>query len=174
MSVETLVRRLATAVRMIVCRGKITALTVGKGIRFVQVKLGSNETTDNIPLVQHYGFASMPDPGCHAVVVFLNGERKEGAAIATNDLRYLPENLQQGDVVIYDKWGNAIHLSQTGISIISNSDLSLQGNNVRLHATQSLKVDCGGNGWVYTSTDRQDYSRGATGAQQDLHAPEVP
>lgn len=61
-----------------------------------------------------------------------------------------------------------------GVEVVSPAGIALSAPDVRIHATTRLHVDCGGNGFVYTPTTRDDYVTGSTGATHNLNPPEVP
>jgi phage baseplate assembly protein V len=146
------VDRLFLRILMTVCRGRITAVNDAGGIQIVQVTFGSNEVIDNMMRTQEYGFTSVPNTGCHAVAVFIGGDRSNGAVIATNDLTARLKGLQPGDVAIYDARGQKVYLAAAGI---------------RLYSPISYQYDVGGYGQKITALGGDawqidNYTTGAT------------
>jgi phage gp45-like len=107
-------------------------------------------------------------------VAFINGDPSNGAIVGTNHQSYGIKNMGNGAVALYDMYGNTLVLSSTGISITSASNLTLTGQNVVIHATQSLKYDADGNGTEFTSSTRNDYVTGSTNTTHNLNPPQVP
>ena len=175
--------KLAHRIQLVIGRGRTsTAVIDSDVVRRAQANLGYNQTKDNLPVVQHYGLASNPPPGTDIIVAFINGDRSNGVAIAENNQTYALKNLGNGAVALYDMFGNTVVLSSTGIAITSAISLSitaaqnltLTGENIVIHATQSLKYDADGNGTEFTSNTRNDYVTGSTNTSHNLNPPQVP
>ena len=79
-----------------------------------------------------------------------------------------------GSVALYDMFGNTVVLSSTGIAITSATNLTLNAENIVIHATQSLKYDADGNGTEFTASTRDDYVTGSTNTSHNLSPPQVP
>ncbi|MDE1901526.1 MAG: phage baseplate assembly protein [Alphaproteobacteria bacterium] len=169
-----MIDRLMARIWMTVGRGRVQYVNDAAGVQIVQLQMGSNETVDGMPRVQEYGFTSKPKPGAHAIAIFIGGDRSNGAVIATNDLDARLTGLQDGEVAIYDDLGQKVHLTRTGIIVETPFDATLTGKNIVIHATDSLKIDCGGNGTSYTPGARTDYVTGATVTTSPLNPPEIP
>ena len=177
------VRMLGHRVQHIIssCRTS-TAVNDSGVIRFVQAILGPNQVKDNIPFMQQYGFASNPPPNADAVLLAINGDRSVAVMVGSNHQSYGIKNLGNGAVALYDMFGNTVILSSTGIAITSAISLSitaaqnltLTGENIVIHATQSLKYDADGNGTEFTSNTRNDYVTGSTNTSHNLNPPAVP
>lgn len=67
-----------------------------------------------------------------------------------------------------------VRFSASGIELVSPTEIDISAPVVRVHAATSLHVDCDGNGFVYTPSNRDDYSIGSTGSTKPLNPPEVP
>lgn len=74
-----------------------------------------------------------------------------------------------------------IQFSGAGIAIhspaavtLSAPAITITGADVLVHATASLKLDCGGNGVAYTPTTVDTYVTGATVTTHNLNPPEIP
>jgi phage baseplate assembly protein V len=98
-------------------RGRIKTGDDSGGVQQLQVQLNDRETRDNTPRVAEYGFASMPLPGCQAILVFVGGERSNAAIIGTNDEKNRLKGLQPGEVAIYDDQGQYVWIKRGGIEI---------------------------------------------------------
>lgn len=186
------VNRLYNQVVMMIGRGRSTTDVDDSGVfRKIQAALGFNQIKDNFPLIQHYGFASNPPVGTDCIAGFIAGDRSNGCIVATNNQQYSIKNLGAGTVALYDMFGNTIILNNSGITLtdLSGNVMSMFASgvkitspvafevdapNVRLHATDTFKWDCGGNGPSYTPTVRTDYVIGSTGSSENLNPPEIP
>ncbi|KWT89361.1 MULTISPECIES: phage baseplate assembly protein V [unclassified Variovorax] len=112
-AIEKLWRRMM----LVVGRGRITTGNDAGMVQTQQVKIGEVEVRDNTKRVAEYGFTSMPLPGCHAVVIFVGGDRSNGVIVATNDQNHRLKNLLPGEVAIYDDLGQSVWLKRTGIEV---------------------------------------------------------
>lgn len=106
-------RRLQMAIGL----GRIQTSTDDGNVQMVQVELQGGDVRDNTPRVSEYGFASRPLPGCQAVVIFVGGDRSNGAVIGTNDETHRMRDLQPGEVAIHDDQGQSVYITRAGIVI---------------------------------------------------------
>ena len=107
-----------------------------RGTATMQVSLPGGELRNDVPLLQHYGFASRPTPGADALVVFQSGDRGRGVVVATGDQRYRPLDLQPGDCCLYHSSGSRVMLHADGsISLLPSS------GTVGLTGTLDVSVD---------------------------------
>lgn len=107
-----------------------------------QVGVGPLEIQDNTPMLQHYGFSSVPPPGADCVLVYIGGDRSQGIGIASGNQLTRPKGKQPGETVIYNGAGMSVYLSNAGIVINSggmpvtlNGDLRVTGEVTRGYGT---------------------------------------
>ncbi|WP_431276283.1 phage baseplate assembly protein V [Variovorax ureilyticus] len=117
MSASDAIEKLWRRMLLVVGRGRITTGNDAGMVQTQQVQIGELETRDNTKRVAEYGFTSMPLPGCHAVVIFVGGDRSNGVIIGTNDQNARMKNLQPGEVAIYDDQGQSVYITRSGIVI---------------------------------------------------------
>lgn len=86
----------------------------------VQLTHRTGELQDGVQSMQLYGFASSPNSGTDHLVIYLEGDRNKGVAIASNDQRVRPKNMAGGEVQIYDASGQFFYL-KTGKSALINA-----------------------------------------------------
>lgn len=67
-----------------------------------QITTGVDEVRDDLDRLQEFGFASMPEEGAEALIVFVGGNRDHGVIVATGDKRSRPA-LDAGETAIYTK-----------------------------------------------------------------------
>lgn len=108
--------RMWRRVQLLVGRGRIHIGNDAGIVQTHQVELSPLELRD-LPRAAEYGFASMPKPGCHAIVVFVGGDRSNGVIVATHDQANRLKNLQPGEAAIYDDQGQSVWIKRDGIVI---------------------------------------------------------
>lgn len=109
-----LLRPLSTRVSNLVGRGVVKAVDAAKKVQTLQVELLPGEVRDDLEHFQQYGFTARPLPESEVVVVFVNGRREHGLALGTEDRRYRIQNLESGEVAIYNHTGAKIVLKANG------------------------------------------------------------
>lgn len=77
-------------------------------VQQVQLKHNELETYDRSKVVHHYGFSSSPPVGSDFVVVFGNGNRSNGFAVASNHQQHRYTGLKAGEIVIFDDKGQSL------------------------------------------------------------------
>ena len=138
----------------VVGRGRIMTGDDTGAVQMLQVKFNDHETRDNTPRVAEYGFASRPLPGCHAIVLFVAGDRSNGVVVGTNDQTNRLKNLVPGEAAMYTDLGQTIYLKRTGtvidcaglpLSIINAPTVTHDGVNIGKTHTHSGVTAGGGN-----------------------------
>ena len=99
--------------------GSIKTTQEAPTVRTAQVQLSGIELHDGAVIVQHYGVASRPKPGCTALVITVGGEQSpQDVIVGSNDARY-HLTLAEGEAAIHDDLGQKVHLTRFGIVITS-------------------------------------------------------
>lgn len=93
-----------------------------KKVQEVDVNVLQDETKEGVERFQNYGFSSVPlkqagKKVAEAIVAYLGGNRSHAVVIATDDRRYRPKDLKEGESVFYDDQGQQVHMSRDGIRI---------------------------------------------------------
>lgn len=111
-------------IMLLIGRCILTAVDDSKGTQLIQGKGLSGEIISDIEKLEPYGFTSSPDPDAEteALIVCPNGNRDQAIAICVHDRENRQKNHSKGDVVIYGKNGNKIHLKQSGNIEITLAD----------------------------------------------------
>lgn len=112
--------------------GTITAVDDTGPVLRAQVTIGYLETVDDVPVLQQFGFASVPPLGSDVALVFIGGDRSNGAGVATNNQASRVRNKAPGESVIFNAFGMSIYLSAEGV-IINGGGLPVQIINGDLH-----------------------------------------
>ena len=175
--------RLYRRVVMLVSAGRVTATGDAGSVQKLQVQLrGDQEIRDGTPRIAEYGFTSVPQPGCDAVVIFAGGDRSEGIIVATGDQRYRLRGLAPGEVSLYDDLGQVVTLKRSGIvvntslnvTVTAGQTLRLVAADVQIHATNSFRWDVNGHGQHWTPTSINTYPIGETaGTANAISPPEI-
>jgi phage gp45-like len=100
------------------------------------VDFAHGEMPENIKYAQGYGIEVYPLPGSKALTIFNAGDRSQGITVLTVDRRYT-HDLAPGDVMVYDKRNQFIHLKDSGIDIEVVGDLNINATgNINMNATK--------------------------------------
>ncbi len=124
--------RLARRVRLMVGRAVLNLVNDAGGLQTLQVSALADETRDGVERVQNYGVSSVPLQGATVVMVSVAGVRDHLVAVAVDDPRYRPQDLQPGEVCIYTDEGDRILLKRGRIIEIETDQLIVKaGTKVR-------------------------------------------
>lgn len=115
--IEAAIQRIIQRIQHVVGRGRVTTGNDAGNVQLLQVKLGADEVRDNTPRLAEYGLTSMPPVGSDAVVVFIGGDRSNGAIVATGHQASRLKGLAPGEVAIYDDQGQSVYITRAGIVI---------------------------------------------------------
>ena len=131
-----------------------TEVTTEDPTATVQFRHAGGGVSSDVPIHQSYGYWSRPLAGSIHTLANVGGHAGRGISIASNDDRYRPSDMAQGDVKTQDNTSQSIHLSGgTTIKITANNTVTINApsgvtvttptatfsNNV--HITGSLQVD---------------------------------
>lgn len=94
--------RIYNRLLLLVGRAVVRAWREEGGRGWAQGTLLAGEEADGLEAFQEFGFASRPQAGAEAVVIFQGGNRAHGYVVGTEDPRWRPQGLQPGEVVIYN------------------------------------------------------------------------
>lgn len=121
-SIWQAIRDVSLRLKLLVTGGVL--LRVGpiqaNGVRLIQVQLLAGERKAGIGMqfLQPYGLATYPLEGAGVQVISRGGDRSEAVGAMIHDRRYEPDDLQEGEVVVFTHAGQEIRL--------------MQGNKIRL------------------------------------------
>lgn len=121
-------RKLFMRIWNTIAAATISALDDSKSVLLAQLKIGYLEIKDPTPVVQQFGFSSVPPIGSDASVLFVAGDRSNGWVCATNHQETRPTGKLSGETMVYDALGRQIYLSQEGIVVkANNSPVTVDG-----------------------------------------------
>lgn len=133
------IERLWRRVQLLVGRGRIGAVDDSSSVQVLQVRLGADETKDDLPRIAEYGLTSNPPLGTDALVIFLGGERTNGVVVGTNNQAARLTGLAPGEVALYDNLGRFVLLKADGIHVQGNA------SPVTVVTTSDITATAGGN-----------------------------
>jgi phage baseplate assembly protein V len=139
-----LLESIRRSIRLIVGKCILTACKVSEdGIESNVILLG-NEKHSAVKVMQHYGFASLPDDDAEAVALFVGGSRDNGVVTAEQGNPEDIPKLEKGEVSLFSRFGQKIVLKKDGSILI----VPKEGEIVRVESdvefTGDLKVLCDG------------------------------
>ncbi|VEH65433.1 Mu-like prophage protein gp45 [Rodentibacter pneumotropicus] len=95
-------------------RGVLNLVKSADNIQKAQVSGLADETLQDVELMQHFGFTSVPPANTQAVILPIGGQTSHGIVIATENGSFRVKNLQGGEVAVYDESGSSIVLKRGG------------------------------------------------------------
>lgn len=129
---------------------KITLVKNGK-TQTLQVATVGGEVLDNVKFIESYGMAVFPLNNSEAIIVNIQGDQNNRAAITVGCRALRPQDLNPGEVSLYDNSGNRVNLRNGGvIEIISQNKLKIKTQTAEVEAssvivkTGSIELGAGG------------------------------
>ncbi|ABE45634.1 phage baseplate assembly protein V [Polaromonas sp. JS666] len=104
-------------VMLMVGRAVLELVNDNTKVQAAQVSLLEGEVRDQVERFQNYGFTSVPEAGAEGVALSVQGNRDHIILVAVDDRRYRKLGLLPGEVAVYTKWGDYIHIKQGEIEI---------------------------------------------------------
>ncbi|MDP2153798.1 MAG: phage baseplate assembly protein V [Methylotenera sp.] len=175
-------------VRLMISRAVLSAISDGKGIQLVQVKLLEGEVRDGVERFQNYAFSSVPLIGAEGIMACVSGNRDHGVILAMDDRRYRVRDLQPGEAVMYThkdkeahkhriifKNDGSIEVVAKNITVKATETARIEGDNVVIHASSMFRFDVNGHGqkWLPTKVDTWQIGE-VPGTAHIISPPEIP
>lgn len=122
-------------------RGVLNLVNSTPKIQLVQVSGLADETLQEVELMQHFGFTSVPPAGTEAVIIPLGGKTTHGIVIATENGVYRVASLKNGEVAIYDSSGSTIILKNNRIIDVDCDTFKVTCKNYSVTASAGANFD---------------------------------
>ena len=123
--IDRLWNNLKRKIFLIVARGILTEIDNSvSATQKIQVKLLDGETITGIDRYQEYGFENYPFlVNGESIILFVNGNRnaEKGLSIVSNNRKYRPTDLEEGDVCIYRKDSNDTNANRIWFKKLKNT-----------------------------------------------------
>lgn len=98
---KRLIQPLRNKIFLLLGRAILEAVKNTELTQKIQVTALSGEVITDMERFQEYGFETYPLEGAEVIAVFLNGNRDHGIAVCVHDRRYRPQDLVEGEVIVY-------------------------------------------------------------------------
>lgn len=116
-------------------RGVINLVKSKPQHQLTQVSGLSGEVLQDVELMQHFGFTSVPPAGTQAVVIPLGGKTTHGIVVATENGSFRVAGLESGEVAIYDQSGSTIILKKGRVVEVDCDQFSVKCKSYSVEAT---------------------------------------
>lgn len=123
-----LINKIINRINSFIVKALIKSVDDSDEIQLVKIDGLEDETIEGIERIQPYGLTSNPPIDSETIVLFLNGNREHGIAIACDSGVNRIKSLDSGEVAIYTKYGQIIKLGKEGNIEITLSGVVSVGN----------------------------------------------
>jgi phage baseplate assembly protein V len=126
--------------------GTITGVDDTGPVMMLQVSIGYLEGNSAIPAMQQFGFASVPPLQSDAALLYVAGDRSNGACVGTNNQATRFKGKQVGETAVFNAFGMSIYLSTAGI-VINGGGQPVTVNNAQsvvINAASSIELNAPG------------------------------
>lgn len=131
-------------IRGLLGRGVVQSVDETPKMRTVQGEFLLGDVREGLEHFEPYGFTSRVKAGAEMLAGFLNGDRSHGVVIVTADRRYRL-HVEEGEVSIFDDIGQKVHLSRSGIAVVTPKNLTAEvGGNVVATVAGSVSATVSG------------------------------
>jgi len=101
--IQKAIAPLKRRVVLMVARSVLNVIDDSKKTQSVEIDLLEDDIRQDVESFAHYGFTSVPASGAEGVAVCVGGNRDHPIVVATEDKRYRPKDLSEGEVALYTK-----------------------------------------------------------------------
>lgn len=135
-----LIKRLKGKVQLVIGRAVLAAIDNSEKTQKAQVVALYDETITGVERFQEYGFETYPKKDAEVLLNFINGNRDQGVAVCVHDRRYRPQDLSEGDTVMYTYEDKAS--STHRIHFKSGRIIQVIGAGIEIGAASGHKAVC--------------------------------
>ena len=141
MSRDSIMERVRQLMRDGVARAVLNVVDDEGNMQRVQISLLEDEVIDDVERFQDYGFTSVPEEGAEATVVFVGADRSHPIVVVADDRRVRKKGLKPGEVAVYHKNGDFIHLKNGNFIDISTKTLTISCETATFTANSEITLD---------------------------------
>lgn len=141
MSRDTIMERVRNLMRDGVARAVLNVVDDEGNMQRVQISLLEDEVIDGVERFQDYGFTSVPEEGAEATVVFVGADRSHPIVVVADDRRVRKKGLKPGEVAVYHKNGDFIHLKNGKEIEIKTTTFKVNCETATLAASSEIMLD---------------------------------
>jgi len=166
--IEKLTAPLRRRVLLMISKALLTNTNDAPGQQTVQVKALADELIDGAERYQPYGLTSHAEPGAECLLLAVGGHRSHPVIAVIDDRRHRPRGLSQGEVQLYAKFGQRVHLRDDGAVEIAGGGggrieirpsgaidlVAAAGNFVKLRDDGAVEIrSANGQSWIEVRND---------------------
>jgi phage baseplate assembly protein V len=123
-------------------RGVRTALLRTSKIQLLSAEGLAGEQLDRHELFQQFGFTSAPPAGTQVIVLPLGGRTSAAVVVATEHGGYRFQLGADGEVAIYNQWGDYVHLrADRSIHLVAQAKVVIDTDVVEINAGTSMTIN---------------------------------
>lgn len=141
MSRDSIMERVRQLMRDGVARAVLNVVDDEGNMQRVQISLLEDEVIDDVERFQDYGFTSVPEEGAEATVVFVGADRSHPIVVVADDRRVRKKGLNPGEVAVYHKNGDFIHLKNEKEIEIKTTTFKVNCTTATIAAESEVKLD---------------------------------
>jgi len=122
-----MIKKAIKRIQMSLSRGIVRSIDDDNPIQLVKVSVLDNEVHDEIERLQNYGMSSKPTAPAEAAVLYFQGNRDDGIALAVDNSKSRPTGLKDDEVCFYSSAGQKILLKENGDIVFNDgSDFAVR------------------------------------------------
>ena len=141
MSRDSFMESLRNLMRDGVARAVLNVVDDEGNMQRVQISLLEDEVIDGVERFQNYGFTSVPEEGTEATVVFVGADRSHPVVVVADDRRVRKKGLKPGEVAVYHKDGDFIHLKNENEIEVKTKTFNVNCTTATLSASSEITLD---------------------------------
>lgn len=141
MSRDNIMERVRNLMRNGVARAVLNVVDDEGNMQRVQISLLEDEIIDDVERFQDYGFTSVPEEGAEATVVFVGADRSHPIVVVADDRRVRKKGLKPGEVAVYHKNGDFIHLKNENEIEVKTKTFSVNCTTATIAADTEITLD---------------------------------
>lgn len=139
--VSRVIAPLKRKILLSVAHGLIEASKDDGPLQFIQATYLEGETKNDVRKMHHFGFSSHAPKGSECIAVSVAGNREASVIIATENREFRFKNLGDGEVAIYSKSGDYIHLKDGNAIDIKTKTLTINADDEITVNTKTANVN---------------------------------
>lgn len=116
---KSLLSPIKTALKSMITRVVISSVNTDQAVFILTAKLRGQTNDKKIPIIQHFGFSSVPPKGSQAIVAHLSGAADSPVAIATQHNQSQLQGMLEGDSAIFDNRDQHFILTEEGATLVT-------------------------------------------------------
>lgn len=116
---KVLLSPIKTALKSMVTRAVISSVNTDQAVFILTAKLRGQTQNKKIPIIQHFGFSSVPPKDAQAIVTHLSGAADSPVAIASQHNESQMQGMKEGDSAVYDNRGQYLIITEDVVKLVT-------------------------------------------------------